>query len=224
MPSSSDGTIFPTQINVKGQDWTVYSIGGTPAQVVQHGVLEVVTSRPDLVVAGINYGESLGQSITISGNLGAAMVAAALGVPALAVSLQLLEKAHFYNYELLDFSAAAFFTQYFAQMIITHGLPEGTNLLEVDVPACATTQTPWRITSLAKHRYYQPEATWRKSLNDESSITFHSNVNPSDISHESDIQAVLFDRVVSATPLTLDMTARINLEGLNQKWHNTNMK
>ena len=220
MPSTSDGAIIPTHLRVKEQDWTVYSVGGTPAQVVQHGILEIMTCRPDLVVAGINYGENLGQSITISGTIGAAMEAAAFGIPALAVSLQLLEQAHFSNYERLDFSAAAYFTHYFAQRILDYGLPGDTNLLKVEVPASATPGTPWRITSLAKHRYYQPEGTRREAWSDKSSITFHSHVNPSDVFPDSDIKAVLFDQAVSVTPLTLDMTARVNLEEMNRQWHN----
>lgn len=197
-----------------------YSVGGTPAQVVQHGVLEIMPRRPDLVVAGINYGENLGQSITISSTLGAAMEAAALGVPAMAVSLQLLDIAHFYNLAALDFSVAAHFTHLFAQVILEKVLPQNIEILKVEVPAHATTQTPWRITSLAKHRYYQPEANGRKTWDEKSSITFHSHVNLKDVTPDSDIHAVLFEQVVSVTPLTLDMTARINLEELNRRWHN----
>ncbi len=44
--------------------------------------------KPDLVVSGINYGENVGLGITISGTVGAAMEAASLGLPALAVSLR----------------------------------------------------------------------------------------------------------------------------------------
>ena len=64
-------------------------IGGSPAQVVQHALLEIMPGPPVLVVSGINYGENLGTSITVSGTVGAAMEGAAMGVPSLAVSLQL---------------------------------------------------------------------------------------------------------------------------------------
>jgi 5'-nucleotidase len=220
MPGTSDGAIIPTHLQIKNQDWTAFSVGGTPAQVVQHGILEIMPCRPDLVVAGINYGENLGQSITISGTLGAAMEAAALGVPAMAVSLQLLEQAHFSNLAELDFSAAAYFTQLFARMILEKGLPDDTDVLKVEVPAHATPITHWRMTSLAKHRYYQPAGEQRKAWNDKSTITYHSHVNPIDISQDSDIYAVLFEKVVSVTPLTLDMTARINIGEFDHQWHN----
>ena len=88
LPITSDGIIQEERVQVNGQEWTVYAVGGTPAQAVLHGVLEVMPQKPDLVVSGINYGANLGTGITISGTVGAAMEAAALGFRALAVSLE----------------------------------------------------------------------------------------------------------------------------------------
>ena len=76
LPSTSDGTIQEQRVQVNGQAWTVYSIGGTPAQTVLHGIYEVMPAKPDLVVSGINYGENVGTGVTISGTVGAAMEAA----------------------------------------------------------------------------------------------------------------------------------------------------
>src|SRR5512139_2704864 len=88
LPSTSDGILTEQQVLIHGKAWTVYSVGGTPAQAVLHGILEIMPSRPDLVVSGINYGENLGTGITVSGTVGAALEAAAMGIPALAISLE----------------------------------------------------------------------------------------------------------------------------------------
>ena len=72
----------------------MYAVGGTPAQAVLHGVLEIIPHKPDIVVSGINYGENVGLGITISGTVGAAMEAASMGILALAVSLQTATKSH----------------------------------------------------------------------------------------------------------------------------------
>ena len=53
-----------------------------------HAVLEILPRKPDLVVSGINYGENVGSGVTVSGTVGAALEAAGLGIPALAVSLE----------------------------------------------------------------------------------------------------------------------------------------
>jgi len=76
------------QVCVNGKNWTVHAVGGTPAQAVLHAVLEILPRKPDLVVSGINYGENVGSGVTVSGTVGAALDAAGLGIPALAVSLE----------------------------------------------------------------------------------------------------------------------------------------
>ncbi|SVC30255.1 uncharacterized protein METZ01_LOCUS283109, partial [marine metagenome] len=88
MLKSSDSNIECVSKTIDGVNWDLYSIGGTPAQVVQRGCFVVSDRLPDLVVSGINYGENLGADLTISGTVGAAWEAASYGVPALAVSLQ----------------------------------------------------------------------------------------------------------------------------------------
>ncbi|MBM3125285.1 MAG: 5'/3'-nucleotidase SurE, partial [Chloroflexi bacterium] len=56
LPNTSDGIIREEKVQVDGQEWSVYAVGGSPAQAVLHGVLEIVPHKPDLVVSGINYG------------------------------------------------------------------------------------------------------------------------------------------------------------------------
>ena len=71
---------------MNGKEWDVFAVGGSPSQSVAHGILEIVPQKPDLVVAGINYGENFGTDITYSGTVGAAIEAASLGIPGLAMS------------------------------------------------------------------------------------------------------------------------------------------
>jgi 5'-nucleotidase len=219
MPSHSDLTIVPRLMRIGDRDWEVFAVGGTPAQVVQHAILEILPSRPDLVVSGINYGENFGSSITISGTIGAALEGAASGIPSLAVSLQLLQQEHFSNYAPLDFSAPAHFTRQFAAAILAGDLPVDVDILKVDVPAGATPATPWRITRLSRHRYYQAESNRRQRWEDPSSLVYHSRVTPADVTPDSDIAAVLFDGVVSVTPLSLDMTSRVDMMALENTFH-----
>jgi len=73
LPSTSSGIIHEQKLRVNGQEWIVYAVSGSPAQAIQHGVLEIMPKKPDLVVSGINYGENVGLGTTISGTVGAAM-------------------------------------------------------------------------------------------------------------------------------------------------------
>lgn len=61
---SSDGIIHQEHIEVKGLTLPAFSINGSPAQAVQHGIVELAPRHPDLLVAGINYGENVGSSVS----------------------------------------------------------------------------------------------------------------------------------------------------------------
>jgi len=67
---------------------TKYAINGTPTDAVLLGVQQVMKDcRPDIVVSGINRGGNLGEDVTYSGTVAAAMEGTLLGIPALAFSL-----------------------------------------------------------------------------------------------------------------------------------------
>jgi len=120
LPNSSDGKISTQILRVHAKDWTVYAVGGTPAQAVLHGVLEVIGTKPALVVSGINYGENLGTAVTASGTIGAALEAATMGVPALAISLQVPTNYQLSYSRQIDFSTSAYFTTYFGRLLLAN--------------------------------------------------------------------------------------------------------
>ena len=215
LPVISDGRIERTRMRIGGDEWEVYAVGGSPAQTVLHAVFEILPKRPDLVVSGINYGENLGTSITASGTVGAAMEAASFGIPALAVSLELvnidqyLEKSHD-----IDFSTAAHFTRLFSEVLLHHNLPPDVHLLKVDVPHDASPDTPWRITRLAAHRYYSAVAKPRRSWDEPGAIFGQREVEAETLEKDSDIYVMAVERQVSVTPLSLDMTSRVDFDKL----------
>ena len=65
---------------------TAYSTDGTPADCVSLAGLGLMPEAPDLVISGINTGPNLGDDVTYSGTVAAAMEAHIAGIPALAVS------------------------------------------------------------------------------------------------------------------------------------------
>ncbi len=210
LPISSDGRIALRRLRIGDQEWPVYAVGGTPAQVVLHTVLEIMPQPPDLVVSGINYGENVGTSITISGTVGAALEGASLGFPALAMSLQMRDSSYFYSHSAdVDFSAAAYFTAYFARLLLEKKMPADVDALKVDVPYDATPQTDWDITRLARDRYYVPYAHRTGSLEETGSIRARLQVDIEHLIPKTDLHCLLNQRKVSVTPLSLDMTSRV---------------
>ncbi|HWQ45907.1 MAG TPA: 5'/3'-nucleotidase SurE [Longilinea sp.] len=212
-PPSSDGCIESSFLKIGNQEWKVYAVGGTPAQSVIRGVLEILPEQPDLVVSGINYGENPGTDITASGTIGAAIEGAAMGIPSLAVSLQIenINVEYIRHSRDIDFSTAAYFTQLVAGWMMKDGLPAGVDLIKVDVPNNATPSTTWRITRQAHQRYFKPVLLQGIEKGDSNIISADLITPQHKIEPDTDIHALIIDRVVSITPLTLDMTAPIDL-------------
>src|SRR5258708_13169212 len=155
LPVASEGRIYEEKRAFTGVEHTVYAVDGTPAQAVQHGVIELAPRLPSLVVSGINYGENTGNGVTISGTVGAALEAASLGIPALAVSQETRIDLHL-TYADVDFSAAAFFARKFGEWLLNNNRPDDVDLLKVDVPLHPPPETPCKITRLPRPRLYSP--------------------------------------------------------------------
>lgn len=216
LPISSDGIIEKETLTIHGQEWPVYAVGGTPAQAVLHGILEIMPEKPDLVVSGINYGENLATGITVSGTVGAAMEAASHFIPALAVSLE-TEKEHHLSYSQdVDFSAAAHFTAKVARLLLEHGLPPGADLLKLDVPSHATLSTPLAWTRLSRQRYFHPTRPERNDWSQRGYVGYEVRFDLSGEPHDTDAYTVIGKRQVSLTPLSLDFTARVPEEELQK--------
>lgn len=114
---------------------TGYATDGTPVDCVRFADLGLLGEMPDLIVSGINHGSNLGDDVTYSGTVAAALEGIVLGVPAIAVSQQ--SDAREMDFRLgrsFDFSIAAALTAEVVRAIDAGGLPEGT-LLNINCPS-----------------------------------------------------------------------------------------
>jgi len=215
LDADHDGRISQKVVVRNGRSWPGYAAYASPAQAVQHGVLELADRRPALVVSGINFGENIGTGVTISGTVGAALEASAYGIPALAVSLQTDPSLHVHYNDTADFSAAMHFTQYFArQWLNTTPIPD-VDALKIEVPGNATPETEWRIARLERQTYYAPVPAQRQRLEDEAPMGYRSVYDRSLGEPDTDA-AGLHDGFVVVTPLSLDMTSRVDWDFLRR--------
>lgn len=102
-----------------------YAVNGTPADCVKMGLIEILDTRPELVISGINPGANVGVNLNYSGTVAAAREAALYQVPAIAVSMQGQQRN--------SFDDVAIFITSLADDVLKRGLPNGTSL-NVNVP------------------------------------------------------------------------------------------
>jgi 5'-nucleotidase len=104
-----------------------WAVSGTPTDAVNLGIHGLLQERPDLVISGINKGGNMGDDLTYSGTVAAAMEATLMGVPAMAVSLA----ANEFKYD--DFAHAAAAARQLAEVLLEHKLPADT-FININVP------------------------------------------------------------------------------------------
>jgi 5'-nucleotidase len=116
----------------------------------------------------------------------------------------------------VDFSTAGHFTTYFGRLLMEKSLPADVCVLKVDVPCNATPETPWEITRLSRKIYYQPIPPQRDSWDQPGIPGYEVVGDPQQDRPDSDVYTVRVKGNVSVTPLSLDLTSRIDLKVLQE--------
>jgi 5'-nucleotidase len=89
-------------------------------------------------------------------------------------------------------------------------------LLKIDVPDDATPDTPWRLTRVSRQRYYDILPPQRECLADEAPLGYRIHVDEASLEPDSDVQALVRDREVSVTPISMDLTSRVDRSALER--------
>jgi 5'-nucleotidase len=208
-----DGTITKTVVQYANHNWEGYGVNATPALAVIHAIKELAQRDISLVISGVNYGENVGSCVTVSGTIGAALEAAEKGFPALAVSQEINSlDYHSYSTE-VDFSAAVHFTRQIAAVMLENTLPLDADVLKLEIPCGATSQTRVVVTKQDRLVYYQPVLEPREKLLGTKTTVAHVPSKGKYTTKNTDAYA-LAEGWVSVTPLSLDLTSRNCLEPL----------
>jgi len=184
---------------------TTYVVDGTPTDCINlaiNGLLK--DKKPDLVVSGINMAANLGDDITYSGTVSAAMEATLLKVPSIAVSID-----GTMNYK---FETATHYSKILAKYVLESGLQEDT-LLNINIPNLDLKDIKgMKVTKQGKRLYDAPII---RKIDPRGKVYYWIGGNELgfvDIK-DSDIIAVN-DGYVSVTPIKLDLTDHGYLEKL----------
>ncbi|MBI5598689.1 MAG: 5'/3'-nucleotidase SurE [Deltaproteobacteria bacterium] len=184
-----------------------YAIDGTPTDCITLAlkVKGILPMRPSIVVSGINMGGNLGEDITYSGTVSAAMEGTLLGIPSIAVSL--VARRNF------NFRASARFAARFVRLILENGLPKDT-LLNVNVPSAGRIKGA-RITRQGK-RVFGDVVVEKVDPRGKKYYWIGGDMLRWEGGEDTDFAAVA-KGYISITPVHLDMTNYSAVSGL-QHW------
>jgi 5'-nucleotidase len=175
----------------------MFSVNGTPTDCVALAIQKLLPRRPDLVASGINKGANLGDDVTYSGTVSAAIEGTILSVPSFAISLAGDRPFHF------DVALPA--AVEVARYILNTSLPYDT-LLNVNVPNIGSdairgmkmTKQGKRVYDNAIQEIFSPWGDKHYWIGGGQPYWEHGE--------DMDIQAVV-DGYVSVTPIHLDLTS-----------------
>ncbi len=183
------------------------AVDGTPTDCVNLAMNGLLAKKPDIVVSGINKGANMGDDITYSGTVAAAIEGTLLGVPAIAVSLA--SRNH------QEFSAAADFSKKVVKFVLENGIPKDT-LLNINVPNIEPDKIKgYRVTRQGKRIYGDTIVEKTDPRGRKYYWVGGDNLGFENIEN-SDFNAVA-EGYISITPVHLDLTNFDSMEEVG-KW------
>lgn len=188
----------------------VMSVNGTPTDCVAVAITKILKTKPCLVVSGINRGPNLGDDVTYSGTVSAALEGTILGVPSFAISVAVD------NHSVPHFDTAAAVAIEVANHILENPLPENT-LLNVNVPNLPAKELKGTRFTRQGKRVYDNAIQETFSPWNEKYYWIGGGQPNWESAEDTDITAVT-SGYVSMTPLHPDMTNHETIELLKRQW------
>jgi 5'-nucleotidase len=185
--------------------FTGIAVDGRPADCVKVAVSQLMPRMPDLVVSGINSGANVGINVIYSGTVAAAIEAAFLGLPAVALSLYLRNDVP------TDYARAAVLSRECIEQMLEAGLEKG-QVASVNLPAIRADQRPAGV-KVCRQCTRPWVDTYEKRLDPRGRPYFWNSSVFSLSTDESDTDvSYLRDGWVTVTPLQFDLTDHRLLE------------
>lgn len=193
-----------------GDGTTGHATDGTPVDCVRFAALGLVEFEPELIVSGINHGSNLGDDITYSGTVAAALEGIVLGLPAIAVSQQSnMRELDFRLGREFDFDVAAAFVARMVEELESVPMPGGT-LLNVNCPAGEVSGA--RVCRLGR-RVYRDQLHLLGEEDGRRRYRIYGD-DPDYEREEGTDFAAIADGCIAVTPLHFDLTDEAGIESL----------
>jgi 5'-nucleotidase len=194
--ATSHSLTLSDPLRVKEIEEHVMSVDGTPTDCVLLALNGLLEERPGLVVAGINHGPNLGEDVSYSGTVAAAIEGTLQGVPAMALSMTGKPPYHF--------DTAASFIEKLVRTVIDKGM-DPHMLLNVNVPNVPREEIrAVKVTKLGR-RIYRDLIVKKVDPRGKTYYWIGGNEPSWEGDENTDFRAIE-SGMISVTPLHLDLT------------------
>lgn len=195
-----------------GDGTTGFATDGTPVDCVRFASLGLIEFQPELIVSGINHGSNLGDDITYSGTVAAALEGIVLGIPAIAVSQQADRAGLGYHHEgKFDFETVAAFAARIVEELEDFPLPDET-LVNINAPAGEAKGA--QVTRLGKRRYNDALELEEEDERGRKRYRIYGMEPGYEPQEGSDLTAIS-EGYISLTPIHFDLTDVSGIEALS---------
>lgn len=189
-----------------------FAVTGTPTDAVNLALKKLFPDGrgPDLVISGVNGGENLGDDVTYSGTISAAVEAALAGIPAVAMSQAMRDRGH-------GFSAAEAWAGQVLAPLLDLQMASRT-LVNVNFPALAAEDVKGiRVVRQGFHDYARGSLVEAVDPRGRPYFWFGLEDIEHTLDHGTDLEAVS-EGYVAVTPLQLDLTHHATLGQLADRY------
>ena len=218
---ASHALTFKGEMKLKMHSEKFFSLDGTPSDCVAIGLDRVLTdARPDLILSGINSGCNLGEDVTYSGTIAAAMEGLIRRVPSIAISQNyesgkkdeiLWDSSQAYLGKILEnITEVGWDKNVFMNINFPHCNPEDVQDIQVTTQGNRDTDD---LVIYEKERNIFQFGLRRRLEESTSKIPPVSNASVEGFM--TDVRAVA-DKHISITPLHLDLTHTASLQQLKK--------
>ena len=189
-----------------------FSVNGTPTDCVVLAINKIMKdSPPDLVLSGINCGSNVGEDITYSGTIAAAMEATLFGIPAIALSQEVDEQR---STRKIDWSAAETYSTEIIKRVISVSWPRDV-LINVNFPPVPKTQVKGIDITREGRRKVGDEIVESNDPRGEPYFWIGAQKRSGSHSPGTDLAAIQNNRI-SVTPLSINLTHKTMVRTLKE--------
>lgn len=191
-----------------------WSCTGTPTDSVMIAIGKLLPERPDLILSGVNRGANLGDDVTYSGTVSAAIEGALAGIPAIALSQVYAREG---MGDTVPFEAAeAWGAKVLAPLLATPMAPR--TMVNVNFPAIPAAEVKGiRVVRQGFHDYNRGSIVEGTDPRGYTYYWFGLHGIEHSLAHDSDLEAI-DDGYIAVTPLQLDLTHDASLAALRSAY------